>query len=1390
MKLLSGQKNTQLIQYVKRAIEDKDCELEFVYGGDFKSKMNREDFLRVLNILKQKYPLLHEENTLDIIIKDIRTTITGIENIKKYCKSDNIEDIPLKNFIKKERYVDPRFPSVKFYPIVDYDYNYKINLKSEKEIDESYFEVQSLLMDWKNKLKYFRYKKRYSFLTDDNLFRIDITVVKHNDYNPKQRTNNLYRSFVESGILKNKESYELEIEYVGSIDKDGIFPIDVFKAKLHKEMDEKNEELKQRFLEMKTDWSSTINKGDNVYSELEPYEIAEYEEPYNIPKGINEDFGEFSDVITLPEDHKSVLPKFTFEDIKYEYWEDSDREELFDGILMNNKTLNYLSKKLNTEGDYKDSPKHTDYIEYEIFPPFTEDELKDNPKFKNIILVPEKYILKIAKYTKKISWAPKPKRKIKSGAGSMDLEIDEGPGTPREPPPWWKGEDPRGPMNADEEYPEDPTYDPGSPKPGDPDLNEIFPDSQLVEVSKEWKPEPYIYDRKLAKESIMTFEEELELGLHDDDKILQEEIQMRSEMFQRKKEKQMGSDINFVSSGLAETFKKIIIEILKLKMNDDILLSNTLKNEIIIDYRILTEQSDSGYLYKKKREKRDKDKKNEKDERLVREIENLEVRETRFMGPNPVSISLKNVIQDHKNSIVEGYVVTEKADGIRSQLLINSDKRGYLITPKKEIIGTNVKFENCKGKWLFDGEYITKNRRGDPIKLFMIFDVYYAGDGLSKYPEHAYSYPWISKKKKDISRYSIIEDFKREVEMIFDETDFRIGFKAYLEGPKKLQRSKKDPTKYSNISGIFRQSKKLWDIETKKSGYEYSIDGLIYMPMRMSVKSLNEGEVLKNFGGEWSINYKWKPPEENTIDFRIRFVKEKDKNGKERDKIISSRINGKLTKCKQVHLYVGYDSKRDETFDYSWKILTEDKLDEEKREILFDPDKTKSHHVCNLPLKDNKIFCEKDKSELTNNQLVEMRYCPDNPEDSRWTPLRLRGDKTHPQFFITANNIWSTIINPVTTEMITGIEDIPIMKEEEITRDNYYIDNEDETSEDISLRKLHNYIKNKLISAVCSIGNRPISIMDTSIGRGGDIRKYLYSKNKIDFLLGLDISGDVNNAAKRFYLETKNKPRAMFIQYDTSESIRDGFGYKGSDEMIERNRNLINIIYNKNKSLPKEYTKIEKIYRKIADKGFDVISSQFTIHYYFKNEMTLRGYLQNLSDNCNKGGYFIGTCYDGSKLFDLLKDKDEYSMRDGHENLVFSIKKDYEIDNFEYDKSNIKPLFGQKINVEMSSIGQSITEYLVNFDLLKDMMKLYKFRPVKLDLRGIYNGIFNKDEYSLEDGIGSFGTIIDNLNKLSQKDTLLKSGGPYHKSLEINKQSNEKLKGLSSLNNWFIFEKI
>ena len=224
---------------------------------------------------------------------------------------------------------------------------------------------------------------------------------------------------------------------------------------------------------------------------------------------------------------------------------------------------------------------------------------------------------------------------------------------------------------------------------------------------------------------------------------------------------------------------------------------------------------------------------------------------------------------------------------------------------------------------------------------------------------------------------------------------------------------------------------------------------------------------------------------------------------------------------------------------------------------------------------------------------------------------------------------------------------------------------------------------------------------------------------------------------------------------------------------------------------------IEKKYTGLGDKKFDIISSQFSIHYYFKDEMTLRGYLQNLSDNCKVGGYFIGTCYDGERVFELLKDKPVFEMRNEFDNEVFSIKKDYDLESFEYQQNNIRKLFDQKIKVYMSSIGQEITEYLVNFDLLKEMMKSYRFKLVKPELKGIYSGIFNKEKFSIEDGMGDFGKIIDELSVLSGKDPLLKNAnkdlkkkkGPYFEATKMNMQKNESLKKLSNLNNWFIFQK-
>ena len=67
-----------------------------------------------------------------------------------------------------------------------------------------------------------------------------------------------------------------------------------------------------------------------------------------------------------------------------------------------------------------------------------------------------------------------------------------------------------------------------------------------------------------------------------------------------------------------------------------------------------------------------------------------------------------------------------------------------------------------------------------------------------------------------------------------------------------------------------------------------------------------------------------------------------------------------------------------------------------------------------------------------------------------------------------------------------------------------------------------------------------------------------------------------------------------------------------------------------------------------------------------------------------------------------------------------------------------------------------------------------------------YSNIFSEDYY--DNGLGSFEKIINNLPQLKAGDKDLQNGGFYEKAMDI--MSNEKLKILSSLNNYFIFKKM
>ena len=80
------------------------------------------------------------------------------------------------------------------------------------------FEIDILISEnnWKLKNKHMRYKNRYSFITSDNYYRIDLTIVKSTKYNDKLNKYEMTELFKTSNILNQPEYYELEIEFIGN----------------------------------------------------------------------------------------------------------------------------------------------------------------------------------------------------------------------------------------------------------------------------------------------------------------------------------------------------------------------------------------------------------------------------------------------------------------------------------------------------------------------------------------------------------------------------------------------------------------------------------------------------------------------------------------------------------------------------------------------------------------------------------------------------------------------------------------------------------------------------------------------------------------------------------------------------------------------------------------------------------------------------------------------------------------------------------------------------------------------------------------------------------------------------------------------------------------------
>jgi SAM-dependent methyltransferase len=220
MEILRDEYN-KIKDMIQLAISNSDTELEVIFKNvSFNKDISKTDFNNIVSRLKS-YSLKETSYTDNLDIRfltgyektsNMRITINGISEIQKYCKHNDIKKIDGSKceYISKYRFTNGKS---KVFPIKIPNYSLKINLNKEVKVSKQ--QILSLQTGWTKKNKIFRLKKRYSFITNDNLFRYDLSIVKSSKKNKRGDSYIYSRDFEGSEILDSNEFYEIELEYIG-----------------------------------------------------------------------------------------------------------------------------------------------------------------------------------------------------------------------------------------------------------------------------------------------------------------------------------------------------------------------------------------------------------------------------------------------------------------------------------------------------------------------------------------------------------------------------------------------------------------------------------------------------------------------------------------------------------------------------------------------------------------------------------------------------------------------------------------------------------------------------------------------------------------------------------------------------------------------------------------------------------------------------------------------------------------------------------------------------------------------------------------------------------------------------------------------------------------------
>jgi hypothetical protein len=757
-----------------------------------------------------------------------------------------------------------------------------------------------------------------------------------------------------------------------------------------------------------------------------------------------------------------------------------------------------------------------------------------------------------------------------------------------------------------------------------------------------------------------------------------------------------------------------------------------------------------------------------------------------FIGPSSITLQINNIAPINTNTnivnIRNDYTVTDKADGDRKMLYVAATGKIYLITTLLSIEFTGAQTKNKDlFNSLLDGEHIKHNKTGQFINLYAAFDIYFINN------KDIRSLKLVPLSTEDLPtnfRSPLLHNFIKTLEPVLVNTNNLAPIRIEK---KRFYQTSKSQSIFVACNTINQQ--------IDAGEYEYMTDGFIFTPSNFGVGMTAAGQRPRSYKTTWQYSLKWKPAEFNTIDFLI--TTKKLQTGAE---FIGNKFEGglntasldQIAQYKTIILRVGFDKRKHGYINPCQNIINDDfssttDIDNEDNykpaqffpSNPYDPDAG----ITNIELKlDNtnikQMFTEENEV-IEDNTIVEFRYDINRPKQWRWIPLRVRYDKTaeyrsgyknYGNAYHVAQGNWHSIHNPITVEMITLGKNIP----DELAEDDIYYNQKRGQNFTKSLRDFHNlFVKNNLITSVANEGD---TLIDYAVGKGGDISKWISAK--LSFVFGIDSSKDniqnkLDGVCAR-YLNYKQKfdiiPDALFIYGNSSQNIKNL-----SAAYTDKGKEITNAIFGEGPNDEKILGKgVAKSYGKGVD-GFNLSSIQFAVHYMFENAETLHNFLMNIAECTKLGGYFIGTSYNGKKIFELLQNKkqgESYTFFDyGEKNKLLEITKQYDSDEF---MDNISCL-GYSIDVFQESINKTFREYLVNYDYLTSILENYGFVPL------------TKDEAKAIDLTGSVGGF-EQLYNLMQ--TQVKSKKLSQDSIGSAYKMTRPQKNISFLNNYFIFKKV